>query len=80
MFDVKVLTRPGLKDSRLEPPSVGDTVHSRQRHRILLTAPAQVRGALRGKSAKQRAQALISIAQPDFRAELTAQARRIQLL
>ena len=30
---------------------------------------------LRGKSAKQRAQELIAIAHPDFRAELTAQAR-----
>ena len=35
---------------------------------------------LRGKSAKQRAQALIGIAHPDFRAELTEQARRIALL
>ncbi len=35
---------------------------------------------LRGKSAKQRAQALIAIAHPDFRAELSAQARRLQLL
>ncbi|MEO8059202.1 MAG: acetyl-CoA hydrolase/transferase C-terminal domain-containing protein, partial [Burkholderiales bacterium] len=30
---------------------------------------------LRGKSAKRRAQELIAIAHPDFRAELTAQAR-----
>jgi acyl-CoA hydrolase len=35
---------------------------------------------LRGKSAKQRAQELISIAHPDFRAELTAQAKAINLL
>lgn len=35
---------------------------------------------LRGKSAKQRALELISIAHPDFRAELREQARRIQLL
>ena len=35
---------------------------------------------LRGKSAKQRALALIAIAHPDFRAELREQARRIQLL
>ncbi len=35
---------------------------------------------LRGKSAKQRAQELIAIAHPDFRAELTEQARRIKLL
>lgn len=35
---------------------------------------------LRGKSAKQRAQELIAIAHPDFRAELTEDARRLQLL
>ena len=35
---------------------------------------------LRGKSAKQRAQALIGIAHPAFRAELTEQAHRIHLL
>jgi len=35
---------------------------------------------LRGKSAKQRAQELIGIAHPAFRAELTAEARRINLL
>ncbi len=35
---------------------------------------------LRGKSAKQRAQELISIAHPDFRAELREQARLLQLL
>ena len=34
---------------------------------------------LRGKSARQRAQELISIAHPDFRAELTSQARRLNL-
>ena len=35
---------------------------------------------LRGKSAKQRALELIGIAHPNFRAELTEQARRIKLL
>lgn len=35
---------------------------------------------LRGKSAKQRAEALIAIAHPDFRAELREQARRIKLM
>ena len=35
---------------------------------------------LRGKSAKQRAQELIAIAHPDFRGELTAQARHLKLL
>lgn len=35
---------------------------------------------LRGKSAKQRARELIGIAHPDFRAELSEQARRINLL
>ncbi len=35
---------------------------------------------LRGKSAKQRAKELIGIAHPDFREELTAQARLIHLL
>ena len=35
---------------------------------------------LRGKSAKQRAQALIAIAHPDFRVELTEQARRARLI
>ncbi len=34
---------------------------------------------LRGKSAKQRAEALIAIAHPDFRAELRAAAQKIQL-
>jgi acyl-CoA hydrolase len=32
---------------------------------------------LRGKSAKQRAQALIAIAHPDFRAELRAAANKM---
>jgi acyl-CoA hydrolase len=35
---------------------------------------------LRGKSAKQRAQEMISIAHPDFRADLTEQAKKLQLL
>jgi acyl-CoA hydrolase len=35
---------------------------------------------LRGKSAKQRAQEMISIAHPDFRAELTTAAKQMQLL
>jgi len=35
---------------------------------------------LRGKSAKQRAQEMITIAHPDFRAELTEAARKMQLL
>lgn len=35
---------------------------------------------LRGKSAKQRAREMIAIAHPDFRAELTAAARQMQLL
>ncbi|MBC3870981.1 acetyl-CoA hydrolase/transferase family protein [Undibacterium oligocarboniphilum] len=35
---------------------------------------------LRGKSAKQRVQELIAIAHPDFRAELTAEAKRLQLM
>ncbi|MCY1530247.1 Butanoate coenzyme A-transferase [compost metagenome] len=35
---------------------------------------------LRGKSARQRAQELIAIAHPDFRAELTEQAKRAKLL
>jgi len=35
---------------------------------------------LRGKTAKQRAQALIAIAHPDFRAELNEAARRLKLI
>jgi acyl-CoA hydrolase len=35
---------------------------------------------LRGKSAKQRAEALIAIAHPDFRGELSASARKLNLL
>jgi len=35
---------------------------------------------LRGKSAKQRAQELISVAHPNFRAELTEEARKMNLL
>jgi acyl-CoA hydrolase len=35
---------------------------------------------LRGKSAKQRAQEMIAIAHPDFRAELTEGAKRLNLL
>jgi acyl-CoA hydrolase len=34
---------------------------------------------LRGKSAKQRARELIAIAHPSFRAELSEQARRLNL-
>jgi acyl-CoA hydrolase len=35
---------------------------------------------LRGKSAKQRVEALIAIAHPDFRGELSASARKLNLL
>jgi acyl-CoA hydrolase len=35
---------------------------------------------LRGKTAKQRAQELIAIAHPDFRAELTAAAKLMHIL
>ncbi|MDE2429066.1 MAG: acetyl-CoA hydrolase/transferase family protein [Burkholderiales bacterium] len=35
---------------------------------------------LRGKSARQRAQEMIAIAHPDFRAELTAEAKRMNLM
>ena len=35
---------------------------------------------LRGKSAKARTQALIGIAHPDFRAELTSSAKKMNLL
>jgi len=35
---------------------------------------------LRGKSAKQRAQEMIAIAHPDFRAELTEAAKQMHLL
>jgi acyl-CoA hydrolase len=35
---------------------------------------------LRGKTAKQRCQALIAIAHPDFRAELTESAKKMHLL
>jgi len=35
---------------------------------------------LRGKSAKQRAQEMIAIAHPSFRAELTEQAKKLKLL
>lgn len=35
---------------------------------------------LRGKSTKQRAEAPIAIAHPDFRAELTAAARSVTLI
>jgi acyl-CoA hydrolase len=35
---------------------------------------------LRGKSIQQRTQALINIAHPNFRAELTEQAKRLKIL
>jgi len=35
---------------------------------------------LRGKTARQRAQALIGIAHPDFRGELSEAARRLKLM
>jgi acyl-CoA hydrolase len=35
---------------------------------------------LRGKSARQRAEAMIAIAHPDFRTTLREQARQLQLL
>jgi acyl-CoA hydrolase len=35
---------------------------------------------LRGKSARQRAQEMIAIAHPDFRAQLTEGARQLQLV
>ena len=41
VFDVIALIRPEMQDSRLGQPRVGDTAHSSQSHRVLLTALAQ---------------------------------------
>ena len=66
--------------SRIAPTLTPGTHVSTSKNDINYVVTEYGVAQLRGKSAKQRAQALIGIAHPDFRAELTAQARRMNYL
>ena len=66
--------------SRIVPSLSPGTHVSTSKNDINLVVTEFGVAQLRGKSAKQRAQALIGIAHPDFRAELTEQARQLKLL
>jgi acyl-CoA hydrolase len=66
--------------SRIVPSLSPGTHVSTSKNDINLVVTEFGVAQLRGQSAKQRAQALIGIAHPDFRAELTEQARQLKLL
>lgn len=66
--------------SRIVPSLSPGTHVSTSKNDINLVVTEFGVAQLRGKSAKQRALALIGIAHPDFRAELTEQARQLKLL
>lgn len=66
--------------SRIVPSLSPGTHVSTSKNDINLVVTEFGVAQLRGKSAQQRAQALIGIAHPDFRAELTEQARQLKLL
>lgn len=65
--------------SRIVPTLTPGTHVSTSKNDINYVVTEHGVAQLRGKSAKQRAQALIGIAHPAFREELTAQARKLNL-
>ena len=79
-FIVLPSTAKGDAISRIVPVLSPGTHVSTSKNDINYVVTEYGVAQLRGKSAKQRALALIGIAHPDFRAELTAQARKIHLL
>ena len=78
-FIVLPSTAKGDTLSRIVPVLAPGTHVSTSKNDVNYVVTEYGVAQLRGKSAKQRAQALIAIAHPDFRAELSAQARRLQL-
>lgn len=79
-FIVLPSTAKGDTISRIVPSLSPGTHVSTSKNDINYVVTEYGVAQLRGKSAKQRAQALIAIAHPNFRAELTEQARRAKLL
>lgn len=79
-FIVLPSTAKGDTLSRIVPSLSPGTHVSTSKNDINYVVTEYGVAQLRGKSAKQRAQELIAIAHPDFRAELTEQARRSKLL
>jgi len=79
-FIVLPSTAKGDTISRIVPSLSPGTHVSTSKNDINYVVTEHGVAQLRGKSAKQRALELIAIAHPDFRAELTAQAKRAKLL
>lgn len=79
-FIVLPSTAKGDTISRIVPSLSPGTHVSTSKNDIHYVVTEYGVAQLRGKSAKQRAQELIAIAHPDFRGELTAQARQLKLL
>jgi acyl-CoA hydrolase len=78
-FIVLPSTAKGDSISRIVPVLAPGTHVSTSKNDINYVVTEYGVAQLRGKSAKQRARALIAIAHPDFRAELSEQARRLNL-
>jgi len=66
--------------TRIVPTLTAGTHMSTSKNDINYVVTEHGVAQLRGKSAKQRAQEMIAIAHPDFRAELTESARKMHLL
>jgi acyl-CoA hydrolase len=79
-FIVLPATAKGDSISRIVPTLAPGTHVSTSKNDINYVVTEYGVAQLRGKSAKQRAQELIGIAHPDFRAELREAAKRINLL
>jgi acyl-CoA hydrolase len=79
-FIVLPSTAKGDTISRIVPSLSPGTHVSTSKNDINYVVTEYGVAQLRGKSAKQRALELIAIAHPDFRAELTEQAKRAKLL
>ncbi len=79
-FIVVPSTAKGDTISRIVPTLAPGTHVSTSKNDVNYVVTEYGVAQLRGKSAKQRARELIAIAHPTFRAELTEQAKRINLL
>ena len=78
-FIVLPSTAKGDTLSRIVPTLAPGTHVSTSKNDVNYVVTEYGVAQLRGKSAKQRAEALIAIAHPDFRAELRAEANRLRL-
>jgi acyl-CoA hydrolase len=79
-FIVLPSTAKGDTISRIVPSLAPGTHVSTSKNDVNYVVTEYGVAQLRGKSAKQRARELIAIAHPNFRAELTEQARRLHLV